>query len=92
MSEIKTDQDYLESVSRCDELVDHQDACGHCYMQVLMATVARELAVKGNATIAEWDAEVKKRWEEGKYYKLYQEEKKAGRDPEQAFQAKGWEM
>lgn len=89
---MRTDQEFLESMSRCDELVDHQDNCGHCYMQIVMAEVARELVKRGNGTLAEWDDEVKRRWQEGKYFKLYEEERVAGRDPHIAFEERGWEM
>jgi len=30
-------------------------------------------------------------WENSKFFKLWQEEQKAGRDPHQAFKDRGWE-
>lgn len=32
-----------------------------------------------------------KRWKETKFFKLWQEERAAGRDPEKAFEERGWE-
>jgi len=31
------------------------------------------------------------RWEKSKFFKLWQMEKKAGRDPHKAFKVRGWE-
>jgi hypothetical protein len=41
--------------------------------------------------VSKWAAEHKRRWEKSKFFKLWQEEQKAGRDPHQAFQERGWE-
>jgi hypothetical protein len=30
-------------------------------------------------------------WEQSRFFQLWQEEKQAGRDPNQAFQDRGWE-
>jgi hypothetical protein len=89
---MNNDQEFLQHMSVADKLIDHQDGCGHCAHQVIMAQVARELLERGDGTIEEWSIEAKKRWQEGKYFKLYQEEIAAGRNPEEAFNEKGWEM
>ena len=78
-------------MTRMDELLDHDDNCGQCYHQFLMAEVAREMKKAKKYSIHEWNEEVTKRWQEGKYYKLWQAETAAGRDPHKAFKKKGWE-
>lgn len=90
----RSDREFLESMSRGDRLVDHADDCGHCGMQIVMAEAARELLADGEILdgIAKWSRLTKIRWEETKYFKLYQSEKAAGRDPRQAFEERGWEM
>jgi hypothetical protein len=89
-----SDREFLESMARSDRLVDHEDNCGHCAMQIIMAQTARDLLAEGEILdgIAKWGAEHRRRWEESKYFKLYQEEKAAGRDPRLAFEQRGWEM
>lgn len=87
--------DFFESMSTMDDLIQYQghtiEECGMCYHNYIMAEVAREMRGQ-EKTIGEWSAEVKRRWHESKYYKLYQEEKTAGRNPADAFTARGWEM
>src|SRR5208283_3867277 len=89
-----SDREFLESMARCDRLVDHEDNCGHCGMQIINAQTARDLLAEGDILdgIAKWSAESRRRWEETKYFKLYQAEKAAGRDPHKAFEERGWEM
>jgi len=41
--------------------------------------------------VSKWAAENKRRWENGKFFKLWQKEQKAGRDPHKAFKDRGWE-
>lgn len=88
------DLEFLESVSRSDSLVDHPDNCGCCAMNIIMAQTARDMLANGEIEdgIRKWSDESRRRWEESKYYKLYQEEKAAGRDPHKAFEERGWEM
>jgi hypothetical protein len=38
-----------------------------------------------------WAAELKRRWEKCKFFKLWEKEKKVGRDPLKAFNERGWE-
>ena len=42
--------------------------------------------------VSKWAAEARRRWENSKFFKLWQEEKKAGRDPHKAFEERGWGM
>ena len=41
--------------------------------------------------VSKWAAETQRRWEASKFFKLWQEEKEAGRDPRKAFEERGWE-
>jgi hypothetical protein len=41
--------------------------------------------------VSKWAQESRRRWEQSKFCKLWQEEVKAGRDPHQAFKDRGWE-
>lgn len=89
-----SDQDFLERMARSDELVDHDGTtCGHCHYQILGAEVAREMIEAGEYedVVSKWAAETKQRWEKSKFFKLWEKEKKAGRDPRRAFQERGWE-
>ena len=89
-----SDREFLESMARSDRLVDHEDNCGHCAMMIIMAQTARDLLAEGEVLdgMAKWADEHRRRWQESKYFKLYQEEQAAGRDPAKAFEARGWEM
>jgi len=89
-----SDREFLESMAHADDLVDHEDNCGHCGMQIVQAQTARDLLAEGEILdgIAKWVAEHRRRWQETKYFKLYQTEKAAGRDPKKAFEKCGWEM
>ena len=92
--ETVSDREFLETMARCDRLVDHEDNCGHCAMQIVMAQTARDLLAEGEILdgIAKWSAEHFRRSQETKYFKLYQSEQAAGRDPAKAFEERGWEM
>ena len=88
------DQAFLERMARSDELVDHDgETCGQCRNMILGAEVAREMIEAGEYedVVIKWAAESKRRWEDDKFYKLWHEEKKAGRDPRKAFKDRGWE-
>lgn len=89
-----SDREFLESMARCDRLVDHEDNCGHCATQMIHAQTARDLLAEGDVLdgIAKWSAESQRRWRQSKYFKLYQREQAAGRDPKKAFAKRGWEM
>ena len=89
-----SDQDFLERMARSDELVDHDgETCGMCHNIILGAQVAREMIEAGEYkdVVSKWATESRRRWENSKFCKLWQEERKAGRDPHQAFKDRGWE-
>jgi len=89
-----SDREFLESMSRADRLIDHDvEECGQCCHQSIMAQTARDLLAEGEILdgISKWAAESERRWREGKYFKLWQEELAAGRDPHKAFEERGWE-
>ncbi len=89
-----SDQDFLERMARSDELVDHDGGtCGMCHNVILGAEVAREMIEAGEYedVASKWAAEITRRWEDSKFFKLWQKEKEAGRDPHQAFKERGWE-
>ena len=78
-----SDQDFLERIARSDELVDHDGTtCGQCHYTILGAAVAREMIEAGEYedVVSTWAAEHKQRWEKSKFFKLWEKEKKAGRD------------
>jgi hypothetical protein len=89
-----SDQDFLARMARSDELVDHDgEMCGQCQYQILGAEVAREMIEAGEFedVVSKWAAEHKRRWEKSKFFKLWDKERQAGRDPREAFKARGWE-
>jgi hypothetical protein len=84
-----SDQDFLERMARSDELADHDGTtCGQCHYTILGAEVAREMIEAGEYedVVSKWSAETKRRWEKSKFFKLWEKEKKAGRDPHKAFE------
>jgi hypothetical protein len=88
------DQDFLQRMARSDELVDHDgETCGMCHNLILGAEVAREMIEAGAYAdvVAQWADETRRRWEQSKFYQLWQAEVEAGRDPHQAFKDRGWE-
>ncbi|MBZ5529596.1 MAG: hypothetical protein LAN71_17075 [Acidobacteriia bacterium] len=94
-----TEIEFLKNMTGQDKMLDHSiEECGQCYYNKLCANVARDMMVlieKGEKDadkdiIKRWSAELHKRWEEGKFFKLYEEERKAKRDPKKAFEEKGW--
>ena len=89
-----SDQDFLERMARSDALVDHDgETCGMCHNMILGAQVAREMIEAGEYedVVSKWETESRRRWEQSKFFKLWQEEQRAGRDPHRAFQERGWE-
>jgi hypothetical protein len=89
-----SDRDFLERTARSDGLVDHDgEACGLCHNIILGAQADREMIEAGEYEdeVGKWAAEARRRWEKSKFFKLWEEEKKAGRDPHQAFKDRGWE-
>ena len=89
-----SDQDFLERMARSDRLADHDGTtCGMCHNIILGAQVAREMIEAGEYedVVSKWAAENWRRWEKSKFFKLWQQEQKAGRDPHKAFKKRGWE-
>jgi hypothetical protein len=89
-----SDQDFLERMALSDDLVDHDgETCGMCYNMILGAQVAREMIEAGEYedVVSKWAEEARRRWEDSKFFKLWQEEQNAGRDPHKAFEDRGWE-
>ena len=89
-----SDQDFLERMARSDALADHDgETCGQCHNMILGAEVAREMLAAGayEDVVSKWAAEARRRWEDSKFFKLWQEERDAGRDPHKAFEERGWE-
>jgi hypothetical protein len=64
-----------------------------CHYMNLGAEVAREMIEAGEYedVVSKWAAESRRRWEKSKFFKLWQEEQKAGRDPRKAFEEREWE-
>jgi len=92
-----TDEDYLRRMAERDLLMIEEghdiETCGMCYHAFLWSEVAREMVEKGDFEngISRWSDETRRRWEQTKFFKLWQEESAAGRDPHKAFENKGWE-
>lgn len=68
--------------------------CGLCYHRKIMSDIAKKLLKDGTTknAIKDWDKEVRDKWQQSKYYKLYQKALKNGLDPNVEFAKKGWEM
>src|SRR5881394_3201838 len=89
-----SDQSFLERMARSDELVDHDgETCGMCHNMILGAEVAREMLEAGEYedVVGKWAAESRRRWEQSKFFALWQAETAAGRDPHKAFEERGWQ-
>jgi hypothetical protein len=89
-----SDRDFLERMARSDDLVDHDGGtCGRCHYQILGAEVAREMIEAGEYedVVGRWAAKTRRRWEASKFFKLWRQEQRAGRDPHRAFKDRGWE-
>lgn len=89
---VMTDQQFLESMSKADELIDHDgETCGMCSHQIINAQVAREMLATGGGTTQQWCDETQRRWREGKFFKTWQAAVAAKKDPYKVFEKKGWE-
>lgn len=91
--------EFLQNMTHTDRILEHDiEECGICYYNRLCANVARDMISaieKGEKDadkdiVKRWETELHKRWEESKYFKLYEEERKAKRDPKKAFEERGW--
>jgi hypothetical protein len=88
-----SNQDFLERMARSDELAEHDgETCGQCHNMIVGAEDAREMIEAGEYedVVSKWAAETQSRWENSKFFKLWQKEKEVGRDPHQAFEEHGW--
>src|SRR3984957_15233119 len=75
-----SDQDFLERMARSDELTDHDgETCGMCHNIILGAQVAREMIEAGEYedVVGKWAEESRRRWENSKFFKLWDKEQKA---------------
>ena len=89
-----SDQDFLQGMARSDDLVDHDgETCGMCRNIILGAEVAREMIEAGEYEdiVSKLATETRRRWQNSKFFKLWQREQNAGRDPRKAFEKRGWE-
>jgi hypothetical protein len=89
-----SDQDFLEKMARSDRLVDDDgETSGMSHNILIGAQVAREMLEAGEYedVVHKWAVEARRRWEQGKFFKLWQEETQAGRDPNKAFEERGWD-
>lgn len=89
-----SDQDFLEKMARSDAMAEHDgQTCGMCCKMILGAQLAREMIEAGEYedVVSKWAEESERRWHETKFFKLWQEEEAAGRDPHKAFEERGWE-
>ena len=88
-------QAFLEMMARSDRAIgDEREIDGLSHNIWLGAEVAREMLEAGEFEDVKdkWVQESRRRWEDSKFFKLYQQEQQAGRDPDQAFHDRGWEM
>lgn len=89
-----SDEDFLRRMARSDEMVEHDGTtCGQCFYGILGARVAREMIEGGEYedVVQKWAERTQRRWQKGKFFKLWEKEKAAGRDPRKAFEDRGWE-
>jgi hypothetical protein len=87
-------QEFLERMARSDDCVDHDgETCGLCHNMIVGAQTARDMLAAGEweDVVSKWAEESQRRWRESKFFKLWQEEEAAGRDPHKAFEERGWE-
>jgi len=69
------------------------EICGVCAFRKVQGEVAAEILREvevGEPDFDEWTERSSKRWDESKFVKLWRDEQAAGRDPAEAFKARGW--
>jgi hypothetical protein len=85
---------FLKNMSMFDETCCCGDLekCGFCYHGHIFAEVAREMLERGETedVIAVWVEETTRRWQNSKFFLLWQEATKQGLDPHKVFKEKGW--
>lgn len=89
-------ESFLEAMAGTDRFVQEEfiETSGPECHQRIMADVAREMLASGenfDDPVSEWSVRSTARWRETKFFKLYQEELQAGRNPNDAFEQRGWE-
>jgi hypothetical protein len=92
--ELMSGQEFLERMARSDDMVyGDGETCGMTHNIILGAQVAREMIEAGEYedVVHKWAEESQRRWRESKFFKLWQAEHQAGRDPEEEFRQRGWE-
>lgn len=91
----KDNSRFIDSMASTAGFIEHNaETCGCCCHRKIWADVALEMRAKGDVgegALERWTEETTKRWHESKFFKLWKEERKAGRDPEEAFKKLGWE-
>ena len=95
MEDKKIDEkSFLGRMSKNDPLLEHSiEECGNCFYRYSMVQIAREMIEKGDTgegSIKRWEDELERIWQESKFFKLWNEEKNAGRVPDKAFEKRGW--
>ena len=72
--------------------VDDGETCGMSCKMRIDAQVAREMIAAGEweDVVSKWVAESQRRWQESKFFKLWQECRAAGVDPQEEFEKRGW--
>lgn len=91
---IMSGQEFLERMARSDDRIFlDPETDGMTHNIVLGAQVAREMLEAGEYedVVHKWAEESQRRWRESKFFKLWQAEQQARRDPNQAFRERGWE-
>jgi hypothetical protein len=81
-------------MARSDAVVEHDgETRGLCHNIILGAQIAREMIESGEYedVVGKWATEARRRWEHSQFFRLWQDELRAGRDPRLAFQERGWE-
>jgi hypothetical protein len=94
-----TNKEFLES--QASYLTDKvsilcKKNCGGCHKIKLGAIIARNL-LNGPEWVGEglpryWSELLDRAWKRSKYYRFYVSEQEAGRDAEESFKARGWQL
>ena len=91
---VMSGQEFLTRMARSDDMAFlDAESDGMTHNILLGAQVAREMLEAGEYedVVHKWAEETQRRWRESKFFKLWQAEQQAGRDPNRAFHERGWE-